>query len=117
MLKKIFSCVWFRWNRLLSRIFVRKAELDPSQEFVLLVDEARKEWQWASGLTREFKENDLIDLAIYWQSAAERRYIHLLKQAYREGIKADLGTIISFALADHNNIQGGAGLWQRKHGR
>ena len=61
MLKKIFSCVWFRWNRLLSRIFVRKAELDPSQEFVLLVDEARKEWQWASGLTREFKENDLID--------------------------------------------------------
>jgi hypothetical protein len=91
--------------------------LDPSQEFVLLVEEARKEWHRTDNFIQEFKDKNLIDQAIYWQSAAERRYVHLLKQAAREGIKADLGIIVSLALTAHNNIKWGVGSCRQKPGK
>jgi len=107
MLRKLFSSILFCGKRFTSGFFVRKMKLDSNQEYVLLVDEARKEWQWANNLIQEYKEEYLIDQAIYWQSATERRYIHLLKQAAREGIKADPETIVSLALSARNKVYGG----------
>lgn len=117
MMRKIFSFISFCWDYFISSIFMKKRQLDPSQEYVLLVDEARKEWHWTNALIQEVKEDNLIDQAIYGQSAAERKYVHLLKQAAREGIKADFGTIVFLALADHNKVYWGVGTCQQKYGR
>ena len=117
MLRNFFSLIRFRWNHSLSRFLVRRVPLDPSQEFVLLVDEARKEWQWTNNMFHEYNDKNLVDQAIYRQSAAERRYVHLLSQANREGIRADLRMIISLNLAAHNNTHGGVGLCRQKYGR
>jgi len=117
MVKKAFSFVRFLRDYFISSIFIQKRQVDPSQEHVFLVDEARKDWHWTNNLIQEVKEDNLIDQAIYWQSAAERKYVHLLKQAAKEGIKADFETIVFLALAEHNNVYGGVGTCKQKYGR
>ena len=117
MLRKILAFIWLCWEYMISKIFVEKRQLDPSQEYVFLVDEARKEWHWANNSIQEVKDENLIDQAIYWQSAAERKYVHLLKQAAKEGIKADPRTIVSLALEKHNKIYWGVGICRQKHGK
>lgn len=114
-----YGVSWRRfWQNFFSgRFFRRRINLDKNQEFVFLVDEARKEWHRTNNFFQEFKDQHLIDQAIFWQSAAEKRYVHLLKQAAREGIKADLETIVFLALADRNKDYGGVGVCQQKFGR
>ncbi|MEL7563994.1 MAG: DUF2508 family protein [Dehalobacterium sp.] len=117
MIRKILSFVNFLRNYFISSIFIQKRQLNPSQEYVFLVDEARRDWRWANSLIHEAKELNLIDQAIYWQSAAERKYVHLLKQAAQEGIKADFKTVVFLALAEHNEIYWGVGPCKQKCGR
>lgn len=117
MLKNIFSRVRF-WGGLISeKLFLMRVKPDAKEEFVLLVEKARKEWHWSENHLQEFTDKDLIDQAIFWRSAAERRYVHLLKQASWLGIKADLELVVFLALADRNNLNKGVGACHQRPGR
>lgn len=117
MFKKIISFISNCWSAFVGSIFIQKMRLDPNQEYVLLVDQARKEWLWANKMIHQAKEPELIDQAIFWQSAAERKYVHLLKEAAREGIKVDFEIIVYMALAERNKYCWGVGICQRNYGR
>lgn len=117
MWRKIFSFILSRWEYFIAGIFISKVKPDPSQEYVLLVDQARREWHWANNFIQEVKGENLVDQAIYCQSAAERKYVYLLKQAAREGIKADFPTIVSLALAAHNKGNWGVRACYKRTGK
>ena len=53
---------------------------------VQLTEKARQEWEQAKILFNEVVEPELIDHAIYAMTAAERKYIYLLKKAQTERI-------------------------------
>lgn len=86
----------------LRNLFLKPGPGDPARQYVLLVNKVRQEWQWAEKTYHEVTETDLVDQVIYWQSAAERKYIHLLKKARQEGITADFETIAYLALIARN---------------
>lgn len=117
MMRKIFSIIRFWLDNLMSNIFIQKRKIDPNQEYILLVDKARKDWHWANKLIQEVKDDNLIDQIIYEQSAAERKYVYLLKKAAGEGIKADLETIVFLALAERNKVYKGVGMCKQNYGR
>lgn len=76
------------------------------QEYIILVEEARQEWVWSNKLVQEAIDDDLIDRAIYYRGAAERRYMYLLKKAAQENIKADDEMIVYLALVARNGMKG-----------
>lgn len=78
----------------------------PEKEYVLLVEKARQDWVWSKKMLEDAIEPDLIDRAIYYQQSAERRYVHLLKKAAEEKIRADDDIVIYFALAARNHDKG-----------
>lgn len=53
---------------------------------VQLTEKARQEWEQSKMLFNEAAEPDLIDHAIYAMTAAERKYIYLIKEARKERI-------------------------------
>ncbi|MGI6678003.1 MAG: DUF2508 family protein [Dehalobacterium sp.] len=91
-----------RLRDLYLKITVR--EVDPMRQHVLLVHQAHREWQWAQKTYNEVTDPDLVDQVIFWQSSTERGYIHLLKKAREEGIRADFETIAYLALIARNKI-------------
>ncbi|ATW26430.1 DUF2508 family protein [Candidatus Formimonas warabiya] len=117
MWKRVIHFLYVAWNRWYDRQWYWKKPLDKNQEYVLLVEEARKEWQWANQLVKEVKEKNLIDQAIYWQSAAERKYVYLLKQAAQEGVRADFGLIVYMALTDRRINNWGVRTCQTTSGK
>lgn len=50
-------------------------------EFNTLTEAAKSDWQAAINYFQQVTDPDLVDHAIYCLEAAERRYMHLLKQA------------------------------------
>lgn len=116
-MRRIVTILRFWLDNLMSNIFIQKQKINPSQEYVFLVDKARKDWHWANKLIQEVKDDNLIDQTIYEQSAAERKYVYLLKKAARDGIKADLETLVFLALAERNNAYRGVGMCNRNYGR
>lgn len=116
-MRKIVSIIRFWWDNLMSNIFIQKRKINPNQEYVFLVDKARKDWHWANKLIQEVRDDNLIDQTIYAQSAAERKYVYLLKEAAREGIKADLETMVFLALAERNKAYKGVGMCNQNCGR
>ena len=62
----------------------------------VLVDQARREWQAARSLFENVSEPELIDHAIHRMTAAERRYMFLVREARRSGItEDDLGRLLA----------------------
>ncbi|MGI6066986.1 MAG: DUF2508 family protein [Bacillota bacterium] len=94
-------------KNLAGRIFRINIGETQEREYVFLVEKARQEWEWSKRLVEEAIDTDLIDRAIFYQLAAERRYVHLLKKAAEEKIRADEDIVIYFALAARNNVKGG----------
>ncbi|MDD2496716.1 MAG: DUF2508 family protein [Desulfitobacteriaceae bacterium] len=78
----------------------------PEREYVLLVEKARQDWLWSKRMVEDAIEPNLIDRAIYYQQSAERRYVHLLKKAAEEKIRADDDIVIYFVLAARNHDKG-----------
>ena len=50
---------------------------------------ARREWQHAKAYFNSVLDPDLIDHAIFYMGATEKKYIYLLKQAKENGINVD----------------------------
>ncbi|MBE3590906.1 MAG: DUF2508 family protein [Firmicutes bacterium] len=63
---------------------------DPAAAAVEEVEEARREWQAAQLYFQTVGEPELIDQAIHWMTAAERRYMYLLRKAREERLAAPL---------------------------
>lgn len=62
------------------------AATDPIATVVDEVDQARREWQAAQLYFQNVGEPELIDQAIHWMTAAERRYVYLLRKAREERV-------------------------------
>lgn len=75
-----------------------RPQVDPLPGIAELVDSARLEWQAAQTQFNEVREAELVDYAIYRLQAAERHYIHLLREASREG-KRSIGEGATIDLA------------------
>lgn len=75
------------------------------KDFIFLVDQARRDWIWAKKMVEEAEDHDLIDRAIYYQGAAERRYMYLLKKAAEEKIYVDEPTLVYLALGPKNGLR------------
>lgn len=74
----------------------RPALEDAGFDEVGLVDQARREWQAARSLFENVSEPELIDHAIHRMTAAERRYMFLVREARRSGItEDDLGRLLA----------------------
>ncbi|HEY8496221.1 MAG TPA: YaaL family protein [Limnochordales bacterium] len=54
------------------------------------VESARREWEVARRLLDNVTDPRLIDYAIFAAGAAEKRYIYLLEEARRHGVRADV---------------------------
>jgi len=52
-----------------------------TDDFGLLVEEARKEWIDAKSYFDNVVDPDLVDYAVYSVEAAERKYMYLLRRA------------------------------------
>lgn len=76
------------------------AATDPISTVVDEVDQARREWQAAQLYFQNVGEPELIDQAIHWMTAAERRYVYLLRKAREERVASPFGP--------HREAEGGA---------
>lgn len=81
----------FNWPELVNQ--VRQAFLGPADqrsgknsELLAQLQQARKEWDYAKEYFNTVTDPDLIDLAIYSISLAEKKYVYLLKKARETGI-------------------------------
>ncbi|HEX6988493.1 MAG TPA: YaaL family protein [Bacillota bacterium] len=77
-----------RWSRVSGR-GRRGLEHDGGVDEVDLVDQARREWQAARALFENVSDPELIDHAIHRMTAAERRYMFLIKEARKSGVMED----------------------------
>ena|SRR5690554_2775306 len=59
---------------------------EEKRAFILLVDQAKADWERAKGYFEEVSHPDLVDLAIHRMEAAKIFYIYLIKEAKRKGI-------------------------------
>jgi len=71
-------------SRLKELILVEKA---PATGLEVAIENAREEWRQALK-EMDYIDGELAEYTIYKINAAERRYIALLNQARKEGIKA-----------------------------
>ncbi len=76
------------WQELIKKAneLIRKDE-DSSQELLESVESARKYWLSTKAYFDNVTDPDLIDHAIYAMTAAERRYVYLLRAARDKGLK------------------------------
>jgi len=73
-----------------------------------LVEQARREWQAARSLFENVSDPELIDHAIHRMTAAERRYMFLIKEARRSGIVEDgLGLVLADPRRDGGGVPAG----------
>ncbi|MDS1030493.1 DUF2508 family protein [Bacillota bacterium LX-D] len=59
---------------------------EPSNPLLKALEKAQKECAMARNFFDQVLDQDLVDFAIYEMEAAERRYMHLLKLAKKEGL-------------------------------
>ncbi len=79
---------------LVSNQLVLEEESAPegkSPDIVYCVERARKDWLTARAYFDNVTDPDLIDHAIFWIEAAEKKYMYLLKQAKALGIRFNFG--------------------------
>jgi hemerythrin superfamily protein len=58
------------------------------RELLEAVEEAHREWDTAKALFENVTDSDLVDYASFQINAAQRRYMYLLRQAQKKGLKA-----------------------------
>lgn len=64
-------------------------EVNEDERFLEQLNQAREEWHNAELYFQSVTEPDLIDYAIYKMEASRTKYVYLLKQARKMGIKAE----------------------------
>jgi len=73
-------------------LFGRDMDSAPREErtkLVEAVENARREWQAARNLLDNVTDPRLIDYAIFAAGAAEKRYMYLLDEARRQGLRVE----------------------------
>jgi hypothetical protein len=79
------STAWLeRFKEWLNPLFIPK--LNAGSMLLKELQDARKEWGYAKQYFNMVTEPDLVDLAIYSMSAAEKKYLYLLKKARETGL-------------------------------
>lgn len=67
----------------------------PIPPLVQSIEQARQEWKFAQELFRTVPVDcDLVDYAIYMMQATEKRYMFLLKQARKEGLRCEVVPLV-----------------------
>ena len=93
--EKGFKAVEGIWNKVLDISIGRHEQehvIPAELSLVHLVSKARQEWEQAQALFNEAVDPVLIDHAIYEMTAAERKFIYLLKMAQEEQVIVPLNT-------------------------
>ncbi|MGI6575879.1 MAG: YaaL family protein [bacterium] len=71
-----------------NRFLVGTGEVEEScPDLLKAVDQAQREWDNAKTFFESVTDADLVDYAIFQMQAAQRRYIYLLRQAQKEGLR------------------------------
>ncbi len=73
---------FFRWDN-------RQEKTGPQSELPDLLEDARREWRYAKLYFNCVTDPDLIDHAVLYMGAAEKKYIYLLKQARETGLNIE----------------------------
>lgn len=63
---------------------------DENKEFIQNLKKAHWDWQKSQIFFQNVSDPDLVDYAIYKMEASRLKYIYLLKQARKKGIKAKI---------------------------
>lgn len=69
------------------------APAEEHEKYLQDVDKARREWQLALHNFNFYAANDLIDYGVYQINAAEKKYMHLLKEARAHNVTAETYTL------------------------
>ena len=72
----------FRWNN-------NRIGSEPMPSLVDLLEQAQAEWRFAKLYFNSVTEPDLIDHAIFYMDATEKKYVYLLKKARSAGISVE----------------------------
>ena len=78
---------WTGWNRLLGGLMPPGETAAPPPSLAEAVESARQEWLSAQRYYNSVSDEDLVDHAVYLMQASEKKYMYLLKQARRQGIR------------------------------
>ena len=91
-LRKIFFVLWekllikaketFRWNN-------RTLGVSQVPDLAQALEQARREWRYAKLYFNSVTDPDLIDHAVFYMGATEKKYVYLLKQAKETGINVE----------------------------
>jgi len=83
------------WRLLLNKIWGLFRFDDPqvatikAPDIMENLETARRDWQYAQAYFNSVQDPDLIDHAIFYMGATEKKYTYLLKQAKENGINID----------------------------
>ena len=64
--------------------------IEQDQEQLKEIEQAKAKWQLAERMFHEAVDAEQVDIAIYSWSAAEKRYMYLLRKAKLNGLRAGL---------------------------
>ena len=91
-LRKIFFVLWekflikaketFRWNN-------RTLGVSQVPDLAQALEQARREWRYAKLYFNSVTDPDLIDHAVFYMGATEKKYVYLLKRAKETGINVE----------------------------
>jgi len=94
MKKKLIHLKEIIWN-LIRQKDPAPTPQDEREQYLRDVDKARREWQLAQQNFNFYVKNDLIDFGVYQINAAEKKYMHLLKEARNQNITAEQIYVVS----------------------
>lgn len=63
-----------------------RPDLLEERNLIVLLEQAQKEWNHAKVYFNNVTEPDLIDYAVFYMGAAEKKYIYLLKRVRDAGV-------------------------------
>lgn len=90
MAKEFLQNLWKTMHSQFSLVDDDVLEEHRTDDFELLVEQARQEWLNAKSYFDNVVDPDLVDYAVYSVEAAERKYMYLLKKArIPDGVQAD----------------------------
>lgn len=76
----------FYWNKLKKSVLMDK---DPNKEFTLEVQIHQAKGAWETAINQmQWADKDMLDAAILYTNACEKRYMSLLQQAKEQGYRA-----------------------------
>ncbi|MGE5604668.1 MAG: DUF2508 family protein [Bacteroidota bacterium] len=83
------------WRQLLNKVWGLFRFDEPqvgavkAPDIMESLENARREWQYAEAYFNSVQDPDLIDHAIFYMGATEKKYTYLLKQAKEKGINIE----------------------------